>query len=141
MVGKPMQADINAAINLGLRAIASPEADDIHVRIRAKRDGSKFVVRAENAREKARWGSKPPEVVVPDESSRKKLLTEAHVNFFTDTGRVATFDRAEIVGFALPIASGRGLWGTINQGDWISVQEVNRIRIRKAERGDDDIPM
>lgn len=132
MVGKPMQADINAAINLGLRAIASPEADDIHVRIRAKHDGNRFVVRAENEREKARWGSNPPEIVVPDEASRKKLLTEAHVNFFTDTGRIATFDRAEIVGFPLPLVSGRGLWGMVNQFNWRRCEEINSR---------DDVPM
>jgi transposase len=42
------QADINAAINLGLRAIAAPDTTDIHLRIRAKRDEGTFLVRADN---------------------------------------------------------------------------------------------
>src|SRR5262249_34864240 len=55
MRGSPQQADINAAINLGLRTIASPENYEIHVRLRSKREGDRFFVRAENLREKARW--------------------------------------------------------------------------------------
>src|SRR5438093_12709793 len=31
--GGPIQADINAAVNLGLRAIAAPECHEIHARI------------------------------------------------------------------------------------------------------------
>jgi hypothetical protein len=130
MRGQPMQADINAAINLGLRAIASPEADDIHVRARAKRDGDRFVVRAENSREKARWGKTVQGVEILRENDRTKLLSEAHVNFFADLGGVATFDQAKIAGQS-GYASGRGLWGTINQRDWDRCEDLN---------GADEIP-
>lgn len=140
-----VQADINAAINLGLRAIASPEADDIHLRIRAKRDGDTFVVRAENKREIKRWGVKPPvPITVPDEANRKKLLTEAHLNFFADLGRVAGYDRAEIAGNKT-YASGRGIWGTLkgnkrNPGkDWLCVAKINEARIRNALPPDEDV--
>lgn len=144
MRGYPVQADINAAINLGLRALAAPDAEDIHLRIRAKRDGEKFVVRAENKREKARWGAKAPAVEISDEADRKKLLAEAHVNFFLDRGNVATFDGATITGTPLSIVSGRGLWGTINQQDWKRVEEINHTRIEKWEQLRDEadaIPM
>ena len=140
------QADINAAINLGLRAIAAPDTSDIHLRIRAKRDGETFVVRADNKREKARWGDKPVKIDILKESDRKKLLTDAHLNFFADVGDVAEYDRAEIVG-GKRFASGRGIWGTIKGSkwqegrDWKRVQEINRARIQKRERGSDDIPM
>jgi hypothetical protein len=141
MTGKPMQADINAAINLGLRAIAAPDSDDIHLRLRAARDGETFVVRAENAREKARWRMKSPEIVVSDEANRKKLLSDARLNFFFDHGSIADFDRAAIAGVDTRIASSRGLWGTINQRDWLRVEEINRARMQKWKRGNDDAPM
>lgn len=138
--GKPMQADINAAINLGLRAIASPEADDIHLRIRAMRDGEGFKVRAENAREKARWKDKPTTITVQKEADRKKLLESARLNFFFDPGRVATFDHAKLEESDAPVASGRGIWGTINQNAWRRCEEINAARVThwQARREEED---
>ena len=141
MRGKPQQADINAAINLGLRTIAAPENHEIHLRLRSKREGDKFFIRAENLREKARWKASPPEISIPNEKSCAELLTEARPNFFADVGNVADFDRAEIIGLPCAAASGRGLWGTINRCDWQRVEEINRARIDKCERGNDDVPM
>lgn len=144
--GNPQQADINAAINLGLRALAAPENGEIHLRVRSEKRGNVFRVRADNIREKARWGSKPPEIVVPDEKDREALLTEARPNFYVDTGGVAAFDRAEVLTLR-NLASGRGLWGTIKGNerreakDWVRVKEINRARIDKWERGEDNIPM
>ena len=140
MRGSPQQADINAAINLGLRTIASPENYEIHVRLRSKREGDRFFVRAENLREKARWKADKHEIKLPDGESLSGLLTENYPNFFADVGSVATFDRAEISG-TKGFASGRGLWGTINQGDWRRVKGLNDARIQKWERGEDDVPM
>lgn len=141
--GKPMQADINAAINLGLRAIASPAADDIHLRIRAMRDGEGFKVRAENAREKARWKDKPLIITVAKEADRKKLLESARLNFFFDTGQVATFDRATIEGMGVPLASGRGIWGTVNQSDWQRCETINNARLGRPQtkQDQDDLNM
>lgn len=145
MQGKPIQADINAAINLGLRAIAAPEADDIHLRIRAMRDGEHFKVRAENAREKARWKDLSITITIEQEINRKKLLENARLNFFFDTGRVATFDQAALQLSQAPIASGRGIWGTINQHQWQRCQELNKSRISRWKSNhaepDDDVPM
>lgn len=140
MHGKPLQADINAAINLGLRAIASPEADDIHLRIRAIRDGDSFRVRAENAREKARWNGKPPAVIVSKETDRKKLLESARLNFFFDAGEVAGYDQATLEGVSATIASGRGIWGTINRRDWQRCEEINAARIARWRDAGDDLP-
>ena len=147
MRGNPFQADINAAINLGLRAIAAPETGEIHLRIRSENKSGKFLVRADNIREKARWkGSKPPEIIIPDEKHRADLLAEARPNFYADLGGVADFDKAEVSG-QQNFASGRGLWGTIKGNerregkDWLRVDEINRARIQKKERGNDDVPM
>lgn len=147
-----IQADINAAINLGLRAIAAPSMVDIHPRIRAQRDKETFIVRAENLREKARWGAKPPEVAVPKEADRKKLLADARLNFFRDAGAVAEYDQAEING-TQGFASGRGIWGTIKGNerhtgkDWLTVNTLNNNRLeavglgRPLKQEDDDITM
>jgi hypothetical protein len=148
------QADINAAINLGLRAIAAPDADDIHLRIRAARKDKGFVVRAENARERARWEDKEGNIAVPKESDRKKLLADAYLNFFADLGDVADYDAAQIDGKS-GYASGRGIWGTIkgNQWhagkDWLRVQEINAARLRACgltpppgwEKAEDEVPI
>lgn len=136
MSGNVQQADINAAINLGLRAIAAPDNHAIHLRIRSERKGEKFLVRAENQREKARWGATPHEIAIPDGDSRAALLIEAHPNFFADIGRIANFDRAEVDG-EQGFASGRGLWGTIknNQTDWLRVNTLNNNRLEKAGLG------
>jgi hypothetical protein len=131
MYGTPMQADMNAAINLGLRAIAAPDNHEIHVRVRSERKGDKFYVRAENVREKARWGAKPPEIRFRDDKDRVALLTETRPNFFIDVGRVAKFDKASLDGQPTA-ASGRGLWGTIRQNEWKRIAELNAERARKA---------
>jgi hypothetical protein len=139
-----LQADINAAINLGLRAIAAPDADDIHLRIRAMREGESFRIRAENARERARWKDKPFTVTVAKDSERKKLLENARLNFFFDLGEIATFDRATIEGVQSPVASGRGLWATVNQSDWPRCEALNAARIAGKKNGrepEDDVPM
>ncbi len=140
MRGNPFQADINAAINLGLRAVAAPENHEIHLRLRSRRDGEKFYVRAENLREKARWKTEKHEIKAVDGQSLAGLLNDSYPNFFADIGAVANFERAEISGNK-GFSSGRGLWGAIKQNDWQRVDEINCARIQKWARGDDDIPM
>ncbi len=131
-----LQADINAAINIGLRAIASPHADDIHTRIRAKSDGKTFAVRADNKREDARWGESPPQIAVADAESRKRLLTDKWLNFYFDFGEVGDFDHATIDRIQNRIVSGRGLWGSIKGNDkregkdWQRCLEINAARLR-----------
>lgn len=142
-----IQSDINAAINLGLRALAAPEAGDIHLRIRAEREGETFVVRAENLREKARWGTKPPHIHVLDDGHRKKLLVDARLNFFVDLGGVAVFDQARIGG-SNGLASGRGIQGTIKGNDrrvgkdWQRCEEINAARVERCKRLEieEDVP-
>lgn len=145
MQSNPFQADINAAINLGLRALAAPENGEVHLRLRSENKAGKFLVRADNIREKARWGKKPPEIIIPDEKHRTDLLTEARPNFYADLGSVAEFDKAEVSG-QQHFASGRGLWGSIKGNerregkDWQRCEEINRARVERWERGNDDVP-
>jgi hypothetical protein len=141
MRGAPQQADINAAINLGLRAVAAPENHEIHLRLRSERKGECFHVRAGNLREKARWQDAAPPIEFESETDRQANLTEARPNFFADLGGVANFDQVKVTGLPCLAASGRGLWGTIKQRDWIRVNEINCSRLQKHQDTDDQIPM
>jgi hypothetical protein len=126
-----IQADINAAINLGLRALAAPNAHEIHVRIRSEVKDGQFHVRAGSKREKARWGNKPPAIELLDANQRDALAREGgHPNFFVDSGRVATFDKAEVKGLLLPVASGRGMWKSVRDAEWKRCHEINLERMR-----------
>jgi hypothetical protein len=129
--GKVTQADVNAAINLGLRAIAAPDNGAIHVRLRSERKGERFQVRAENTREKARWKelARSIDFLPSDVTGAKSLLTETNPNFFADCGCVAAFDRATVG--SLRVASGRGLWRTVNDRDWLTVNRLNNDRLEK----------
>jgi len=67
-----MQADINAAVNIGLRAIAAPDCADIHHRVRTER--KKEVIQAKEAR---RFRETPRDVVLASISDMPK---EKHTN-------------------------------------------------------------
>ncbi len=83
MRGNVQQADINAAINIGLRALAAPDNHEIHLRIRSVRDGDKITVRAENVRENARWSQGRPAIEVLPQT--KEALATRSIRFFSRT--------------------------------------------------------
>ena len=131
------QADINAAINLGLRAIASPDCHELHVRIRTEFDKQGVLhVRSETKREEARWGRVAPEVEFTAhkaEQQRGSLAKESpRPNFFVDHGWIAKFDFGRINGLQqLPVASGRGLWSRVRRMEWQTVNLLNNDRLEK----------
>lgn len=131
-----IQADINAAINLGMRAIASPDCHETHVRVRTEFDKQgKLHARSETKREKARWGSAAPEILFTAhkaEQQRVSLAKESpRPNFFVDHGRVAKFDFGRIDGVRPPVASGRGLWSRVRRLEWNTVNTLNNDRLEK----------
>ncbi len=117
MVGAASQADINAAVNIALRGMAAPDAHEIHVRIRTEKEKGQYITRLGSAREKARWGSKRV-ISLLDEKDAKSLGEDRSPNFFPDSMDVAEFDKARIEGIPLPVASGRGIWGTVRKKEW-----------------------
>ncbi len=133
------QADINAAINLGLRAIAAPDCHDIHVRMRAEFDKEKKLkVRAETKREKARWGSTAPEIAFTARDEKKREAQRAGLakdsprpNFFIDHGWIAKFDFGEIAGVKPKVASGRAIWSRVRREEWATVNVLNNDRLEK----------
>ncbi|MGH9525382.1 MAG: type V CRISPR-associated protein Cas12b, partial [Terriglobales bacterium] len=118
-----MQADINAAINLGLRAVAAPDVAEIHQRIRAKREGGVIQARAGSARERARWGAHPPQIRCDGEAASD------YANFFVDVAGVAQFGHAAVTGVQARLASSKGLWTSVRQREWAVCREINRQRM------------
>jgi hypothetical protein len=128
-------ADLNAAVNLGLRAIAAPNQFDIHSRVRSEWKTGRYITRET----RNRFGSKPLEIVIEnlakaDEESAPSAL-EARPNFFFCPVRheadLPKFDSAKLIPpipGSPPLFSARALWKTVNQHAWDRCLEINGIR-------------
>ena len=129
--GKPVQADLNAATNLGLRAVASPECIDIHRRVRATKEKDIYRPTLGNAREKAAFSK--DDVFQIHDSLSKKLGTSTSPNFFHEPDGLRQadghelFDRATLKG--QPLVSGVALWSMVNQVIHQRCAEINRQRL------------
>ena len=127
MRGPVEQADVNAAINLGLRAVAAPDRLDIHHKIRTvKDDKGRVVPKTLSNREKIRWGKKPPAF-----SLSEGAVIERNSNFFPLLQFDVDYERATLPGFAQAFASGKALWGTIKNKQWERVERLNQERIAR----------
>lgn len=152
------QADMNAAANLGFRAIAAPEAIDLLHRLRCERTEDSFVPAAKNKREEALASYKPTLRLSGTPSA--KLAVNKSPNFFVNEGGIADFDTASLeVGMKrFAMASGIGLWASVNRRILPRIIDINNSRLRSwavalpetsgclsptrsAIDPDDDIPM
>lgn len=131
MQGHTTQADINAAINLGLRAIAAPDCHAIHVRIRTEWKDNNLCVRTGSNREIARWEGKNLKIQINKSADLTSLTKDRQHNLFPDPSTIARYDRAKIENVELSFASGRGLWGRIHELQWMRVNQLNNDRIQK----------
>jgi IS605 OrfB family transposase len=131
---KVTQADLNAASNLGLRAIASPQALDIHNKIRTEKKNNAFSAIKNNKREKAVFKNEASIVISPDEMS-KDLGKSSHPNFFYDAALIGDFDRATWL--EQPLTSGVSLWSSVVGKVMESALRMNRNRLDAT----DPIPM
>ncbi|MCX6969221.1 MAG: type V CRISPR-associated protein Cas12b [Verrucomicrobia bacterium] len=157
----PMQADLNAAVNLAFRAVAHPGEAHIHHRLRTERKkGAKGQDDSFFAREARRFGKEKVALLLRDGDSLPK---ERNTNLFYDQHCVARFGRARLETDAStthPYASGPGLWKAVNDrvDQWRRCLVINAARLRSwgiepppgwEPRGlhdlaldpDDDIPM
>jgi hypothetical protein len=124
--GGPVQADVNAAINLGLRAIAAPDCHEIHSRIRLDREAEKYRPRRKSKREEARWKSVPKSEVFAFTKEPPSDLSDA----FADIFHVAEYDHCHLPGLKLRFAGGRGFWDTVNKLEWNRCLALNATRLR-----------
>lgn len=140
----PKQADINAAINIGLRAVAAPDALDILHKVRTERDGDVFKPMLKNAREKAGF-KKRPSITLNGKLS-DKLAKARSPNFFYDSRAFDCFDSAYLTleDRRVSLASGIGLWATVNKLFTNQIIAINRRRLERWQQElevEEDIPM
>ncbi len=120
-----IQADINAAINVGLRAIASPLVGEIHHRIRSEtikeKSGSKKIIVGKGSIEKRRF-KKGTKIIMEEEKDIEKINKNS--NFFIDKAKVANYEKAEIEG--VKYASGKAVWTEVKNKQWKCCEELNK---------------
>jgi hypothetical protein len=137
----PKQADVNAAINIGLRAIAAPNAWSILHKVRAEKDGDRFRPMIKNAREKAAFDSKS--MIGLNDNASGKLAKARTANFFFDAKAFGCFDSAtlKLQDGTVSLTSGIGLWTSVNQAFPCQLAEINRRRLQVWKNKQDDLPM
>jgi hypothetical protein len=125
------QADLNAAINLALRAVASPQAWSIRNKVRAKWAKDAWVPVIGNKVEKARFrGSERFEPTRESDTRDRKR----QVNLFVDVGQVAVFGVVKAPPGLPRLATGQGLWGSVKQAQTAAVRALNQRRLAKWEQ-------
>jgi hypothetical protein len=133
--GSPSQADINASINLGLRAIAAPDIFSIHNRIRAYSDKSgknarRYLVRGTNKREQAVFKHKPEVEFLSD---RSEILSST-LSLFFDPNHIGKFDRAKVSmdnESSIDVCSSKALWKFVKDNELLRCIELNGRRMEK----------
>jgi hypothetical protein len=156
LVPKVTQADINAAINLGLRAIADPKLWRIHPRLRTKRPGESASQPRKGkgarnkrpapvptdglpttlvlfTREKRKFGEIGIELKLGQPAKGSALEDTANPNYFRDFSGVAKWDEAElqdpVSGKPVTLASGKALWSAVKRLQWERCREINDARL------------
>jgi hypothetical protein len=125
-----VQSDINAAINLGLRAIADPRLWSIHPRLRTQRieSGNGLI-----AREKRKYGDKAKKSLNISEQARPSQGDSRQPNFFADVAACAKWGYATIEdplnNHSVQLVTGKSLWSTVKTQQWIRVKEINQRRL------------
>jgi IS605 OrfB family transposase len=128
----PAQADINAAVNIGLRAIAHPARADIHHRVRTERKNNENFTR-----EPRRFGKAQKKIEMRGSDFMPK---EKNSNLFYDADGVAEYGRARLAGTdgenEFPYATGPAIWKTVNDSDfeWRRCEEINRQRVARLAK-------
>lgn len=143
--GSPMQADINAAVNLGFRASASYAIFKVFSRIRTLRKKERkstdpvWHLRATktqqaNKREIAIFKHKPVVEMEPNKPLSKQLLKATSPNFFYDPEQFGSFDRGVIKmadGSEIKVSSGVSLWKYVKDHELKRCVDINAKRIEK----------
>lgn len=152
-------ADLNAACNLALRAVAAPDAHEILTRMRCKKEKGvlKFAGSIKNPkpskRDAARFETAMEfhlkDLAAEDPANDNENEENSHIsNVFVDLGKVACFEGVQASGWDMPLATGKGLWGTIKQWEFTYCNKLNQARIEKwrkegklpPHKDDDPIP-
>ncbi len=126
--GTHQNADLNAAVNLGLRAIASPDQFAIHSRVRSEWVKGQYQSRETRNRFGYKAASiKLSELKTRDDGSAPESLDARPNFFFLTCGPSPNFDRAEIDAEGLEtrrLHSARALWKMVNDQCWQRTRRV-----------------
>ena len=128
------QADTNAAINIGLRAIGAPESLHLFHKVRTTKKGNSLKPVMKNAREKVAY--ERDSTIVPQSEFSKKATSATNPNFFylseSALGKYS-LDRAtvSIKGDSINLISGIALHTTTEDLVLQRIVEINRERIRR----------
>jgi hypothetical protein len=126
-----MQADLNAAINIGLRALASPRELPLLHKVRTEKNSAGELVpkQAGNKREMALFGK--------NGAAFKSVRMEefkagaSKPNLFYDEVEIAQQERAGYPALASSralLAGGRALWSAVKANQWSRCQTINQQR-------------
>jgi len=155
-------ADLNAACNLALRAVAAPDAHDLLPRLRCLKEKGqlKFIGNISGSKPSKRDAKRFNMPIVfsisgeslanftnqDDEGESSGRVT----NLFVDMGRIANFERVHAENWEMPLATGKGLWGTIKKTEFAYSLKINQRRLDKWIKSeskpqfsdpDDELPM
>lgn len=136
-----VQSDINAAINLALRAVADPRLWSIHPRLRTQRESKDTLF----AKEKRKYGARKAPAITPVAETKLSEDAGRVPNFFFDRSRKIGWGHAEV---ADPIGNqmvrvvlGAAMWKTVREAQWERCTSINSRRLAKWRDGKDQIPM
>lgn len=125
------QADLNAAINIGLRALAGPTAFGIRTRLRVEpHDGQGMALVQDNRLERARGSARLPDL--GDERTRTAWYID-HARIVPDRwGDIPVAAEVEIAGQRLRVVTGKALWTTVKREAWRRAMAINGQRVAQA---------
>jgi hypothetical protein len=134
-----VQSDINAAINLAMRAVADPRLWSVHPRLRTQREGKDTLL----AKEKRKYGPKKAPAITPIGKTDLSADLGRLPNFFFDRSGKIAWGHAELAdprdGTTVGVVLGAAMWKTVREAQWPRCKEINDQRLaewrRKLEAG------
>lgn len=160
-----VQADVNAAVNLGLRAVSDPRLWAIHPRLRTERVGSKnkdgndkrssidgamhSALLPESgvqlkAREKRKYGNDCPELNLGNLPKGSAVEDTKNPNYFYDVAYIAQWDKAGVpdplTGKVTQLVSSKALWSEVRKRQWQRCNEINNRRLAAWAVEKEDVP-
>ncbi len=134
---QPYQADLNAAVNLALSAVAAPCAFNIFRKIRLERNDAKAEVVRSNKREKSAF---PQRTFI---KNSEVLSEKKRQNVFLDHGDVSPSAAVEIDGMPYKIVTSLGIFAEVKRWKWEMCRLLNNEVLKKfgiSEISQRDIP-
>jgi IS605 OrfB family transposase len=150
-----VQADVNAAVMLGLRAIADPQLWEFHPRLRTKPPEKEKKAKRGKKDEPETPRQNPDEKVFPPElyAAEKRKFGEKAIkldltntredgalkdsrkpNFFRDLAGIAHWDKAVIpdpkTDKPVSLPSGKAFWSAVNASQWKRCLKINEERLQ-----------